>query len=525
MLATLFLIALWIDASQPAHAPEATYALLAAYVALAATIVAATWRNWWLDAKLAGPAHAADIALFMALVQLTAGYTSPFFTFFIFLLLSAAIRWSWRATALTATLLTLLYILAGLLVVSSNAAFDLQHFVVRTGHLIILSLILIWFGVNQWRTRYSSRDVEWLGETSLDEPPLETSLRAAMQEARASAGVVVWREEGGEEAGGFAIRAGEVAAVAIPSKALESAVATTPFLYDLRRDRALRRDAQRNLASFTASEAIAPEVASLLAVGEGIAIPIRSGTGEGAMFLEAVRNLSTDHIDLGEQVGADVAAHLQRLTLLRAVEESAEARSRVSLARDLHDSVVQFLAGAAFRLEAMKRSEASGRDIEPELNELKQLMMLEQGELRSFITALRSGPMVAFKDVAKDLRGLAERLSRQWDIRCEFSSVDADMTIPTRLHLDALQLTREAVANAVRHAGAKSVKIKLEALADELCLIFVNDGAAFPTHGERIDVPMSLKERVDQAGGTLDMARGMDVTKISIALPIGRGRR
>ncbi len=74
-----------------------------------------------------------------------------------------------------------------------------------------------------------------------------------------------------------------------------------------------------------------------------------------------------------------------------AAADSAEARSRIVLARDLHDSVVQFLAGAAFRLEAMKRSEASGRKLEPELNELKQLMMQEQGELRAFITALRSG--------------------------------------------------------------------------------------------------------------------------------------
>ena len=50
------------------------------------------------------------------------------------------------------------------------------------------------------------------------------------------------------------------------------------------------------------------------------------------------------------------------------------------------------------------------RVLEPELNELKQLMMQEQGELRSFITALRSGPLVAFDDLAFDLEALAERL-------------------------------------------------------------------------------------------------------------------
>jgi len=38
-------------------------------------------------------------------------------------------------------------------------------------------------------------------------------------------------------------------------------------------------------------------------------------------------------------------------------------------------------------------------------------------------------------------------------------------------------------------------------------------------------MPQSLTERVDQAGGTLEMARGMGVTKITIALPIGGRRR
>ena len=102
LLATLFLVSISVDASQPAQAPASTYALLGAYVAFAASMVALTWRNWWLDAKLAGPGHAIDIILFALLVLLTEGYTSPFFTFFTFLLLSAAIRWGWQSTALTA---------------------------------------------------------------------------------------------------------------------------------------------------------------------------------------------------------------------------------------------------------------------------------------------------------------------------------------------------------------------------------------------------------------------------------------
>ncbi len=524
MLAALFLLAIIADASQPAQAPSATYALLGAYVLFAAAIVIATWSNWWLEAKLAGPAHGIDIVLFAMLVLLTQGYTSPFFIFFIFLLLAAAIRWGWHETALTAILLILLYLAIGLIVLPSSAPFEVQRFIIRTGHLVILSLIMIWFGASKWRAGFLIRDDQSLARPTLGDSPLDTSLRAAMSGVRAATGTFVWREEGRAECVALTIRGDERTAIDLPGSAIVPDAASGPFLYDLARNRALTRDSARNLTDFPARDAIAAKAAKSLGLKEGLAIPVRSDGGAGELFLEGIPSLSTDHIELGGQIATDVAAHLQRHALLKAAEESAEARSRLSLARDLHDSVVQFLAGAAFRLEAMKRSAATDRDLEPELNELKQLMMQEQRELRLFITALRSGPLVALNDLARDLKTLAERLSRQWDIACKFSSRPADMMIPSRLHLDAHQLTREAVANAVRHAEAQSVTIALAAVADELRLEFINDGAVAPKRGERLEMPMSLKERVEQAGGTLDMARGMGVTKVSISLPIG-GRR
>lgn len=518
MLATLFLLAIGLDPSQPAHAPPAiTYGLLGAYVLFAAAMIGLTWDNWRRDARLAGPAHGVDILLFTALVLLTEGYTSPFYPFFMFLLLSAAIRWGWHATALTAILLTMLYLVAGLLVLVAGEPLLLYRFVVRTGHLVILSMILIWFGANQRPTNARRPERDSFPQPSLDESPFETGLRAAMQGVGASNGTFVWREKGQRELGGLSIRVGELS----PATLSEQPAIGAPFLYNLTEDRALQKDEGRNLVEFAASEAIPPASANALALKEGLAIPVRSDRGEGMLFLDEVPGLAIDHIDLGEQIATDLASHLQRHALLRAVEEGAEARSRLTLARDLHDSVVQFLAGAAFRLEAMKRSRQSGRDIEPELDELKQLMLQEQHELRSFITALRSGPMVALNDFSKELRALAERLSLQWDIRCEFSAQAAEMMIPARLRLDAQHLMREAVANAVRHARAKSVTVQLKGGDKELCLELANDGAVFPRRDGRLEMPASIHERVAQAGGALDVARGMGVTVMTISLPLG----
>lgn len=99
------------------------------------------------------------------------------------------------------------------------------------------------------------------------------------------------------------------------------------------------------------------------------------------------------------------------------------------------------------------------------------------------------------------------------------------MMIPARLHQDLRQLVREAVANAVRHADAKSVTIELAAAPNELRLDLINDGIRYPRTGDGVELPQSLAERVSQADGTLEISRGMGVTRIAISLPISERPR
>jgi signal transduction histidine kinase len=520
LLATLFLTAMWIEIPQPSELVGRTHALLITYILFATSMVAATWSNWWLEARLAGPAHAIDVAMFTTLVYLTQG-ESPYFTFFIFILLSAAIRWGWRATALTAILLTLLYAMAGLTIVASNGQFGLDRFLTRTASLVIFSLILIWFGVNQWRAQLRGPTERILGDLSRDSSPLESSLQAAMAGAGASAGALVWSKRREGRSAALLARDGRISELG-ELESLLGPPGSAAFVYDLPNARALMRDRESNLRLFDPNDQIPAAAISALHLTEGLAIPISSATAQGQLYLEQVRGLSTDHLAVGEQIRAAIAAHLQRQALIKAAEESAESRSRLAVARDLHDSLVQFLAGAAFRLEAMKRSEASGRDLAPELDELKQLMLQEQGELRGFITALRSGSRMDLAEVARDLHSLTDRLSRQWGVQCTFSADPYEMTVPTRLHLDAQQLVREAVANAVRHAGAKNVSIRLAGEGDEVRLDFINDGAPYPKTSKGRGMPASLQERVEAAGGAIDLSRGLGVTRVSISLPTTR---
>jgi signal transduction histidine kinase len=515
-LAAIFLFAIWIDPSQPAHAAAETYALLLAYLAVAILLVILTWNNWWLDAKLAAPAHVVDVAIFTLLVFATEGYTSPFFVFFVFLILSAAIRWGWRETAVTAVAVIFLYFGAGLLAGPAAGPFELQRFIVRSGHLLILSAILIWFGVNQGFSGLKLPREDFLPEPSPYHPPMQAAAEGAMKLTAARTALLLWQPAGSHEAVAIALRDDGSRTIAVPP----SSVAPTqpyPFLFDLRKGRALSRGPERRMRFFDPESAVGADVAHKFGIEEGLALPIRTEAGEGKLLLGGIDGLCSDHIELGAYLGDAIAMHIQRHALLNAVSESATAQARLSLARDLHDSIVQFLAGATFRVEAISRSLRAGERPDRELRDLKQMLLQEQQELRSSIGALRKDE-IPLPELAANLSGLCERLARQWDIRCSFSAEVSDVAAPMRLHLDTHQLIREAVANAVRHAHAKSVQVQLSVEEFDLRLDISNDGG---WGGQlRKGSPWSLRERVDEANGTLILATRDTGTSVSITLPI-----
>jgi hypothetical protein len=120
MLSALLMFAMIVDTNPVLDPSSSVFAITAAYLIFALALVILTWNDWWLDARLAGPAHAIDIITYTFLVFLEGTDDSPYFTFFIFILFAAAIRWGWRVTSLTAILLISLYLMAGMLVTGAN---------------------------------------------------------------------------------------------------------------------------------------------------------------------------------------------------------------------------------------------------------------------------------------------------------------------------------------------------------------------------------------------------------------------
>lgn len=517
MLVTLFLIAIILDGVEPERAVVETYALLFMYAAVAVAVAALTWRNWWLDARLAVPAHAVDMAVFTAIVFSTNGTTSPFFLFFVLPLLSAAIRWSWRETALTASALVVLYLIAGLLV-AAQQSFELERFVVRSGHLVILSLLLIWFGIHQRATRLFFRVEDFERGLGDQQNPLVHALDLSMQVTKARGGVLLIGPVGEEPCDGLRMQGG-VQRTFTAERPLVRDTSHSAFLCDIERDRALTRRPENQFQFLAASDLLNLIQARELGLGQGIVAEVRTGTQQGWLLLWDISDLSTDFIDFGRELGRAAGFILDRHALLAAIETGAAARTRLSLARDVHDSVVQFLAGTAFRIEAIKRTAKSGSEVGAELDELKRLLIEEQGEIRGFVTALRRDREVELAESIAELRALAERLGQQWSVVCRISANGEHASIPIRLHLDLQQLLREAVANAVRHGGADRIDVDLSVDADCLQLNVTDNGSGFP-QTETASEPWSLKERVERARGSIRLVSAPGSTNLCISLPL-----
>ena len=519
LLASLFLVAIWSATGRPARGNLPSYLLLGTYFAWSLWVTLVIWHDWWQDARLAAPAHVIDVAVFMVMLTLTAGYASPYFTFFIFILLAAAIRWGWKETSVTAAAIIAVYFSVGLLL-GPDPKTELQPFIVRTGHLLIISAILIWFGANQW--------VPWrrLGprqdfSDAIQGDAFIAALQAGMAAVGARRGMLVWRESADQEMDLVRITP-ESTSRGPANASVELSDLPGEMLFDLPRDRALMRAEAGRWVFLKASNILPPKFHGGLELTEGLVVPIATGTTEGLAVVQDVRALSTDHLDFAPRLAREMAEQLQEAALFAAVEEHSMARARVAVARDLHDSVVQFLAGLGFRLEALRRSTRLEGEVADSIADLKEMVMTEQRQMRAFIKGLRTGKPISLYDLTRDCASLCQLLSRQWNIDCACACRPGPGWIALRTQLDVQHLVREAVANAVRHGDATRVSVGMSREDDRLCLRVIDNGRGFPAaaDGKQVPPPASLNARVREVRGELEVRSAPGDTAVVIRLPM-----
>ncbi|HEX7693099.1 MAG TPA: histidine kinase [Sphingomonas sp.] len=236
------------------------------------------------------------------------------------------------------------------------------------------------------------------------------------------------------------------------------------------------------------------------------AMPIAATAMEGYVYLIGPARMSEILLGQIAAAGHAVSATLDRYQMFEAWRENAFANARLEISRDMHDSVLQTLAGLRMQVAVlMKESDMPTAKRLERLKGLDAIISAEQGCLRELVND-SAQPVGERIDLASHLAQRAELLSRQWGIDCSIQAEPANLPVPPDMALEIEFLVREAVSNAVQHAGASAVRVSA-ALRDEALFVAVrSDGASVIDTGiEGADIEgilsRSLAKRVKALNG------------------------
>ena len=201
-------------------------------------------------------------------------------------------------------------------------------------------------------------------------------------------------------------------------------------------------------------------------------------------------------------------AHQKLSEYAARVEELTIAQERQRMARELHDTLAQGLAGLIMQLEAI--------DSHLENNNTGQAQAVTQqamqrarttlGDARRAIQDLRTNA-IENDSLSNALGREIDQFSANTGIQTIFEIDAQEMEIPASFVQDILRILQEALRNISRHANAKHVLVRLETEDGNLKLIIQDDGMGFDPQ-EALQKPGrfglgGMQERAQKLGGQL----------------------
>ena len=195
---------------------------------------------------------------------------------------------------------------------------------------------------------------------------------------------------------------------------------------------------------------------------------------------------------------------------------------RARLARELHDAVSQRLF--SIRAHARAAEMLVGKDpalVSAELAAIADIGAQAHAELRAVIDGL----------APPELDGLAESLRRYAQLAARAYGVEVLVTAPElpelepRVQAAAFRVGQEALNNALRHAAATKISVRLTRTSRRVVLEVSDDGTGFDpalaAAGASGGLGLaSMRERAAAVGGTLRITSEPGVgTKVKLAVP------
>lgn len=253
-----------------------------------------------------------------------------------------------------------------------------------------------------------------------------------------------------------------------------------------------------------------------IAVRAELAVPIlHAGRPLGVVNVEGDQPFTAVDVQLLELVADHLAVAIENTRLFAQERRIAVLEERQRLARDLHDSVTQLLFSSTLLAESLPGLLRKGIDeAAPKLERLIELNRRALGEMRGLLRELAPGGSGADFSSRELPPPAMVMLHRHGLVEALLTELAAAAAQGLGTHLEAstyerqsrereemlLRVAQEALANALKHAAARQVTVRLASLEGEVVLTVHDDGRGFDARSAVRAVP---------AGGRADGGMGL----------------
>lgn len=222
-----------------------------------------------------------------------------------------------------------------------------------------------------------------------------------------------------------------------------------------------------------------------------------------------------------EQLNRELRALSARLITMQ-----DEERRRI--ARDLHDSVGQFVAAMSMNNGmALRQADKLSREAADALQQNSQLVEQLSKEIRT-ISHLLHPPLLDEVGLMPAIRSYADGVTERSNVKVTVDLSPEIGRLAPNLEISVFRIVQECLTNVYRHSGSETALIKIWPTGKLLTVQVSDAGKGIPPEkrismflGSNQGVGLSgMRERVRELGGTLEIQSSENGTAITAALPL-----
>ena len=217
---------------------------------------------------------------------------------------------------------------------------------------------------------------------------------------------------------------------------------------------------------------------------------------------------------------------LRRLSarLLRVQDEE-----RRRIARELHDSLGQYLTAAKINLDVLSRVTGDSNH----LRDAQQLIERAISDTRT-LSHLLHPPLLDEAGFISAARWYVEGFGKRSGITATLDIPDKLQRLPAEIETALFRILQEALTNVHRHSGTRSVEVRLTSDPSFVALAIQDHGKGIPQDalqrfrktGANFGVGLAgMRERVKELGGTLHLESSPAGTLLTAVIPISSSEK